>query len=84
VDPNTRRALTDFYREEFLAHLEHLQATGIVNDGNREIVDRTCKKLMKDLDRVCVQAEFRQVAETLLQSFDTLSGLSSLDPRQRH
>ena len=32
-----RRALSDFYREEFLRHLEHLEANGIVNDDNREV-----------------------------------------------
>ena len=84
LDPETRRALSNFYREEFLRHLEHLQLNGIVNEGNRAVMHRACSKLMSDLDSVCWQPAFCAVAETLLQNFDTLTRLSELDPRQRH
>ena len=84
VDPETRRALSDFYREEFLRHLEHLQSNGFVHDGNREVMNRACTKLMTDLERVCWRDDFPAVAENLLQSFDALTRLSELDPRQGH
>ena len=40
MDSERRQALSNFYREEFLRHIEHLQASGILNDGNRAAVDR--------------------------------------------
>ena len=84
MDPEKRRALTDFYREEFLRHLQQLECSGVVNDGNRQAVDRACRKFMADLDRVCWRADFPAMAETLLQNFDALTRLSELDPRQGH
>jgi hypothetical protein len=39
---------------------------------------------MTDLDQVCWRADFPAVAETLLQSFDALTRLSELDPREGH
>jgi hypothetical protein len=83
MDPK-QRAISDFYREEFLRHLDQLNESGIVHDGNRDVMDRTCRKLIRDIDRVCVRAEFRAVAETMLQSFDTLTRLSELDNRRAH
>jgi hypothetical protein len=84
LDPEKRRALSDFYREEFLRYLEHLQSTGILSDRNRDAVSDACRWLTTDLDRVCWRADFPALAETLLQSFDTLTRLSALDPRQGH
>jgi hypothetical protein len=80
VDPEVRRALSDFYREEFLRHLEHLQLNGMKAD----VMRRACSKLMSGLDSVCWRPDFPAVAETLLQNFDALTRLSELDPRQRH
>lgn len=84
LDPEKRRALSDFYREEFLRHLQHLESHGIVNDANREAVGRAYRRFLSDLDRVCWRADFPAMAETLLQSFDTLTRLSQVDPRQGH
>jgi hypothetical protein len=83
-DVHKRLALSRFYREEFLRHIEHLQVTGILDESHREMVDRTRLALTRRLDHLCGLQSFPAVAETLLQSFDTLSGLSALDPRQRH
>ncbi|HEY7512577.1 MAG TPA: hypothetical protein VIG50_20110 [Vicinamibacteria bacterium] len=80
MDPEVRRALSDFYREEFLRHLEHLQLNGMKAD----LMRRACNKVMTDLDSVCWRPDFPAVAETLLQNFDALTRLSELDPRQRH
>jgi hypothetical protein len=83
-EAKVRRALSDFYREEFLRHLQHLESHGFVHDGNRAVVDRACAKLMTDLERVCGRPEFPALAETLLQSFDALTRLSELPPRTGH
>jgi hypothetical protein len=85
LDCDKNRALSEFYREEFVRYLDFLNGTGILNeDDGREGLRRTCSKLMSDLDRICGRADFPAVAETLLQNFDTLTRLSELDPRQRH
>ena len=84
VDPDMVRVLSDFYREEFLRHLEHLELNGFVHDKNREIIDRAYRKLMGNLEHVCWRDDFPAVAETLLQSFDALTRLSELDPRRGH
>jgi hypothetical protein len=79
-----RRALSSFYREEFVRHLEHLQSNGLVHAGNRDVIDRAYTKLMTDLETVCCRDDFPALAESLLQGFDTLTRLSSLDRRQSH
>lgn len=84
MDVARRLALSNFYREEFLRHIEHLQAAGILDEGNRQVVDRACRVLVHRLEHVCDRSCFPALAETLLQRFDTLSGLSSSDLRQRH
>jgi hypothetical protein len=83
MDGDKRAALSTFYREEFLRHIEHLQAAGILDEGDQEVVERAQRALLC-LDRLCGHRHFPRVAETLLQSFDALSGLSTADPRQRH
>jgi len=84
MDVARRLAVSNFYREEFLRHIEHLQAAGILDESNRELVDRACRVIVTRLEHVCDESCFHALAETLLQRFDTLSGLSSLDVRQRH
>jgi hypothetical protein len=84
VDAEKRRALSSFYREEFLRHFEHLESNGLVSDSNREALDRAYRKLMTDLDRVCLTDSFPALAETLLQNFDALTRLSEFDPRTGH
>ena len=60
-----------------------LQAAGILDESNLEVAERAQRALLC-LDRLCDHRHFHVVAETLLQSFDALSGLSTSDPRQRH
>lgn len=84
VDPDKRRALSNFYREEFLSHLVVLEASGVFTDGTREIVDRTYRRLLSDLDNVCCRSEFAALAETLLQRFETLTRLSAVQRRLLH
>jgi hypothetical protein len=84
LDPDKRRALSDFYREEFLRHLEQLQSGGYVTDRSRLALDGACRWLTEDLERVCWRADFPALAESLLQSFDALTRLSTIDPRRCH
>jgi hypothetical protein len=86
MNADRRVALSNFYREEFLRHIEYLQASGILDDTEGEAVARARRALMTRLDDACSQASFPALAETLLQGFDTLTRLSRLDPnpRQRH
>jgi hypothetical protein len=84
VDPDKRRAISDFYREEFVRHFERLETPGVVSDLNREAVGRAYRKVMGDLDAMCSRDDFRLVAEQLLQQFDVLTHLSELDPRRGH
>jgi hypothetical protein len=84
VDSEKRQALSNFFREEFLRHIEHLQASGVLNDGNRAAVDRACHLVMTRLDHVCDCSRFPALAESLLQGFDTLTHLSAIDLRRRH
>jgi hypothetical protein len=84
MDVHKRLALFRFYREEFLRHIEHLQAAGILDESNREMVEKARRTFTTRLDELCALQSFPAVAERMLRSFDTLSGLSALDPRQRH
>jgi hypothetical protein len=84
VDSEKRKALTDFYREEFVRYLQQLESAGILNDGNHKLMQKTCQKLVFELDRVCLRDEFPAVAETLLQNFDTLTRLSEIETRVAH
>lgn len=84
MDPEKRRALSDFYRAEFARHLAQLQSNGIVSDKNRDAMGDACRWLTQDLDRICWHSDFPALAESLLQSFDALTRLSALDPRDSH
>ncbi len=84
MEPDKTRALSEFYREEFDRYLEFFNSSGILNDDGRDQMQKTCRKLLSDLDRICAREDFPAVAETLLQNFDTLTRLSELDPRRGH
>lgn len=84
VDSEKRQALSKFYRDEFLRHIEYLERSGVLDDNNREVADRAYHLLTTRLDHICGRACFPALAETLLQNFDTLTRLSALDPRQGH
>jgi len=84
MDVHKRLALSRFYREEFLRHIEHLQAAGILDESHREMVEKARRTFTTRLDELCALQSFPAVAERMLRRFDTLSGLSALDPRQRH
>ena len=81
MDPERVRALSNFYREEFQRHIQHLEANGIAT--NRVTAARV-SGFMRDLDHVCCQEDFQAVAETLLESFEVLTRLSQVDPRRGH
>jgi hypothetical protein len=83
MDVAKRSALSNFYREEFLRHIDHLQAAGILDDSNREVAER-CRAFCARLDELCCHEHFPELAETVLQSFDALSRLSDRDTRLPH
>ena len=84
MDVAKRAALSSFYREEFLRHIACLEDSGILDETNREVADRACRAFFGRLDELCGLEHFPELAETVLQSFDALSRLSDLDPRQSH
>ena len=84
MDVARRAALSNFYREEFLRHIACLEDSGILDETNREVADQACQAFFTRLDELCGLAQFPELAETVLQSFNALSRLSDLDPRQRH
>ncbi|HXK11141.1 MAG TPA: hypothetical protein VMT70_15955 [Vicinamibacteria bacterium] len=84
MDTMRRAALSSFYREEFLRHIACLKDSGVLDETNREVAERACHALCTRLDELCALKHFPELAETVLQSFDALSRLSDLDPRQRH
>jgi hypothetical protein len=84
VSPDKRRALSNFYREEFISHLVALETSGVFGDGNRQVVDETYRRLLTDLDHVCCRSDFAALAETLLRHFETLTRLSALQRRRLH
>jgi hypothetical protein len=83
MDVARRSALSNFYREEILRHIEHLQAAGILDETNQDVADR-CRAFCARLDELCCHEHFTEVAESVLQSFDALSRLSDRDPRLSH
>ena len=83
MDIARRSALSNFYREEILRHIEYLQAAGILDESNRDVADR-CRAFCARLDELCCHEHFPELAESVLQSFDTLSRLSDRDHRLSH
>lgn len=75
-----RTALSSFYREEFLKHIDHLQAAGILDPGRREAAERALTRL----DQLCLDSRFPPAAEGLLRKFQALSGLHTVDSRTHH
>jgi hypothetical protein len=80
VESDRRRALSEFYREEFLRHIERMEALGIFT---LQALNRA-RHHVHCLDEYCGHSEFPVLAEMLLQRFDTLSRLSEQNPRQGH
>jgi hypothetical protein len=76
--------LCDFYREEFVRHIEHLSASDLISADNREPLDQAYQRLLSDLDRICGRADFPALAEILLERFDCLTRLSERSSRSCH
>jgi hypothetical protein len=84
VDPQRRRALRDFYREEFMRHIDHLSSDGLLGDCKNCDFDAAYRRFFEGLDRFCVRTDFTFLAEILLERFDSLTRLSKIQPRQGH
>jgi hypothetical protein len=77
--------LSDFYREEFLKHRACL-ARQREYYSERAITDAdgAIALVLKQLDSICAKDNAQQVMSRLLRSFDIVTGLSALEPRQLH
>jgi hypothetical protein len=84
MEGDRRVAISRFYSEEFLRHIEYLQAAGVLDDSNREVAERARQVFVNRFDELCALRDFPAVAELLLRRFETLSGLSACDRRQHH
>jgi hypothetical protein len=82
LEPEKVRALSNFYREEFQRHLDQLHASGAA--AEQAAMERMCRRFLKDLDDLVWRSDFKTVAENLLKSFDTLTGLSRIEPPRSH
>ena len=47
MDPDKQRALSDFYREEFLRYLEYFKANGILSDDSEDVMQKTVLPLFR-------------------------------------
>ena len=84
MDPERRRVLSEFYREEFQRQLHQLRGIGVLTEEKSEAAHAACDRLLRDLDAAGWRADYAAMAETLLQRFDMLTRLSELDPRLGH
>jgi len=85
MDVAKRAALSNFYREEFLP--AHRVPSGLRRPSTRATGGGRPAPAARSggrLDELCCLEHFPVLAETVLQSFDALSRLSHLDPRQPH
>jgi hypothetical protein len=84
VDPQTRRALSRFYREEVERHLNYLRDGGFLDDATRDAIDPACQRILASLHDICCREDFPILAEVLLRNLDLLSGLSGIESRTNH
>jgi hypothetical protein len=76
--------LADFYREEFLKHQRCLEqqreyySERVICD-----VEAAIRRILSQLDRLCLQQDADQVVSRLLRKIDVLTGLSAWsDPKK--
>jgi hypothetical protein len=80
----TTPLLAEFYREEFLKHQRCLEqqreyySERVICD-----VEAALRRIMGQLDRLCLQHDAEQVVSRLLRKIDVLTGLSACsDPKK--
>ena len=78
--------LTDFYREEFLKHREWLaQQKEYYSERAITDADTAIKRVLDELDHLCVRDDANQVMSNLLRTFDVVTNLSAWsDPKKYH
>lgn len=75
----------EFYREEFLKHRECLaRQREFYSERAITSADGAIALVLKQLDSICAKEDAQQVMSRLLRTFDIVTGLSALDPRQFH
>jgi len=68
----------EFYREELIKHrrcLEHQRE--YFSADAIDSAERALERLMRELDRLCLQKDADRVMGRLLQEFDVVTGLSA-------
>jgi hypothetical protein len=82
LDLDRQRAITMFYREEFSRQIEHLHASGFLDDQTESSMSRVCRRLLEELDDLSTQSAFPAIAETILARFEALTQLGRLESRR--
>jgi hypothetical protein len=85
-EPSSPSPLLDFYREEFLKHLEclHLQRE-CFSDRAFASAEKALDRILAQLDGLCARHNAGEVVSQLLASFDCVTGVSACcDRKQIH
>ena len=78
--------LSDFYREEFLKHLEFLRLQReYYSEPAVASAEAALDRILDRLEALCTMRDADQFLGRLLRSFDAVTGVSALsDPKKAH
>jgi hypothetical protein len=81
--PPQQPALSSFYREEFLKHLELLRLQhGCFSEGALASAEQALDRILAQIDALCARQNATEVCGRLLASFDCVTGASWLNDRK--
>jgi hypothetical protein len=78
--------LTDFYRDEFLKHLEFLRLQREYYSAPAVAsAEAALDRILDHIEALCTMQDADEVFSRLLRSFDAVTGVSALsDPKKAH
>ena len=78
--------LSDFYREEFLKHLEFLRLQReYYSEPAVASAEAALDRILDQFEALCTMRDADQLFSRLLRSFDAVTGVSALsDPKKAH
>jgi hypothetical protein len=78
--------LTDFYRDEFLKHLEFLRLQREYYSAPAVAsAEAALDRVLEQIEALCSMQDADEVFSRLLRSFDAVTGVSALsDPKKAH
>jgi Zn-dependent M32 family carboxypeptidase len=78
--------LSDFYREEFLKHLEFLRLQReYYSEPAVARAEAALDRILDQFEALCTMRDADQLFSRLLRSFDLVTGVSALsDPKKAH